>query len=265
MKQHALVCILGATGVIACSQGMSGEEIRQMGRIDLMDAGAPKNVFEPKASEQISTCLDLGRKRLGKKTSVRADLFTFNLANVTCGDCRISLSIPLMEQGMLFDRDQETKTISLMTELRIGRLYGHLTIHEPNDTVLEEIKSLCDTWGKSPRYASVCEWKQKDETTWQSAMFAVTLQDGDPEILVNELTKPLTKDDVYRGQFDTFPFFGTPTIFPIEKHRFELQAYVAIATIPFKTFSGTAQFVPMVVEAIRPADGYLLGCLPIKA
>ncbi|MFA5936069.1 MAG: hypothetical protein WC787_04435 [Patescibacteria group bacterium] len=270
MKRFALVCILGATGVMGCSQSMVGEEIRTTGRIDLAQSGTPRvNVFVPGESSLIKQCLAKGAEQFGALTA-HADVFSLDLREMDCGDCNVLFSI-VTPDGWAPAEESEDEMAEekdpppVLEEMRVGYLFGYLTLHEPSDDLLAKIKSLCAEWGTEKRYVPVCEWKKQDEATWQSALFAAEINKDNPMILSQDLKEVFAKSgsSPRRGRYAAYPAFSSEVSLDIESD-FLWARTILFLNSPFSSYRGNATFVPTAVEAVDPSNGTSFGCLPVK-
>lgn len=245
MNVRALVCTLGAAGVISCGSGIAAEEIRNSGRISL----PPSIETPPERPFRMESCLEMGRRRLGT-LAVKASRVAFDLATFSCDACRIGLSISA-PKGWTFPPSMET--LPPISDLRAGYLYGRLALSAPSDSVLEEIHDLCLLWSDDDSYAPACAWRNVSADLWESETFAARVVEGEPYFahLFFDEVQPW---DERRSRAESLPLVGASDL--IVKTGFA-PLYAAV-----RGFSGMLSFEPRAVEIVDPNSETVLGCLP---
>lgn len=247
MNVRALVCALGAAGVVSCGSGMTAREIRSSGRI--LQPQSAASVAAPQF--RVTSCLEMGRKWLGN-LSVQTEIASFDLESMSCDDCRVQLSF-IVPDGWTPPGFSRGDAPPLET-LRMGYVYGYLTLSSPSDSVLEEVGDICTHWSQVPAYVPECDWRNMREDVWQSGVFAALVTDGEPMFAPVSLVKP-SKLGERRLPIGRFPVFSEPMQLDLD------MTFAPIIAAVF-SYSGYLGFVPTAIEVVDPRDGELLGCLP---
>jgi hypothetical protein len=256
--KYVLFSMFVTVSAIGCSADGRATHIRSARQFG--PASDPASIEERGIPPRIRSCLALGRERLGGLTAT-AEIATFDLGALSCGDCRIRISLVVPP---LWRRPVDEESGYSIYDLRVGVVYGRFTLRAPSNAVLVRLRDDCPKWAAIPSYAEqACAWRETEKDVWRSGFVAVLPQRNKAGFAAVKLGEETMTGEPWQKPETLVNFSQDMTL----DAAVAIEADLIVPTIVsgILRLSGEVGFVPIAVETVERSSGSLLGCMPVSA
>jgi len=261
MQKKVPVFMFGAVlWVSSCGADGRANFLRSAGQFG-PTSDLPSANEKDKLPLRVTSCLALGRERLGD-LSAEAEIDSFDLGSLSCGDCgiRISLVVPSM-----WRRPVGEALAYSVYDLRVGIVFGRLSLREPSDTVLLKLRDDCPKWAAIPSNSeqSACKWERKEGEVWVSGIVDI-LPNVKIELAGLKLSSKTAAGEIWEKPEKLATFSEKVTVDAAATMGADLRIPAHFVSFAL-SLSGEAGFIPIAVQAVERSSGELLGCLPFRS